>query len=115
MPLALAMLRESPGLWPVWAAAPRTNAGVINEGVIRPADLICPSDRRRCPDPQSQESLHTAPQAAAPDLQSVRRRNPAFRTPALVTENLWFLVMIISLCNFLRSLMFYIVFIVACT
>ena len=38
MPLALAMLRESPGLWPVWAAAPRTNAGVINEGVIRPAD-----------------------------------------------------------------------------
>ena len=68
MPLALAMLRESPGLWPVWAAAPRTNAGVINEGVIRPADLICPSDRRRCPDPQTQESLHTAPQAAAPDL-----------------------------------------------
>ena len=34
----------------------------------RPRPLICPSDRRRCPDPQTQESLHTAPQAATPDL-----------------------------------------------
>ena len=30
----------------------------------RPRPLICPSDRRRCPDPQTQEWLHTAPQAA---------------------------------------------------
>ena len=53
-----------------------------NPYIQLPRPPPCPSDRRRCPDPQMQdsESLHsTAPQAAAPDhliYPSDRRRCP---------------------------------------